>query len=216
MGWVGYCCGADLKTNRPRRTQRRAWHRTRAFFSLCSNTHTNVQKSPTWRLNKHETGGVAHEEFWETIHSGKINTWKTITGKNAKKNNESSHTQVDKKEKNSGDTVCNITKSQSEIGPEPSDEKQPEHTWKQNHKKISWNFIRSLHKQSAVCHHRLPDPANPKWLFTRIILFYNMCLAQPDTYNQDLSGIKGCQNHCLPQIPVVSHWFTVHNVGLNS
>lgn len=39
VGKTGYCCGADLKTNRLRRTQRRAWHRTfihsLSIYSFC-------------------------------------------------------------------------------------------------------------------------------------------------------------------------------------
>lgn len=88
-----------------------------------------------------------------------------------------------------------------------------------NYHLIFWNSIWSSDKhKSVVCHHLFPDRGKPKaakWLFTWIILFRNMCLVQPDTYNQDLSGIIRCQNHCLLQIPVVSCWLTVHNVGPN-
>lgn len=50
----------------------------------------------------------------------------------------------------------------------------------------------------------LAKPKAAKWLFTWIILFHNMCLVQPDTYNKDLSGIM--RTAC---------WFTVHDVGFN-
>lgn len=67
---------------------------------------------------------------------------------------------------------------------------------------------------AIICFQTVVKPAATKWLFTWNILLHNMCLAQPNTYNQNLSRIMGSQTHWLLLIPVVSIWFTVHTISL--